>query len=187
MKSIASAFVIASALVVCTCFATTARGGEAGDAELLKRLTESKHSLVDGIKQAEKGNGPAISAKFEVEDGKLWLSVYTAKQGREKDAEHNVLMELKGEPDGAEWQPKTEVFQDKEHIARSAMQLTLLQLSKLSLEDVVKKATAGQKGTVFSAIPAVNNGKPVVVVGIANPDGTRTNVLFDLQTGKSTK
>jgi hypothetical protein len=73
------------------------------------------------------------------------------------------------------------------HIARSAMQLTLLQLSKLSLEDVIKKATAGQKGTVFSAIPAVNNGKPVVVVGIAKPDGTRTDVLFDLQSGKATR
>jgi uncharacterized membrane protein YkoI len=182
----ASRNLIAKAVLVAATFvATVAHADKSGDAELLKRLGESKHSLVDGIKQAEKANGAAISAKFEVEEGKLWLSVYTAKNGRDKDAEHNTLMELKGEPSAAEWRPKTEIFEDKEHLARSAMQLTLLQLSKLSLADVIKKASAGQKGTVYSAIPAVNNGKPVVVVLFATPDGKTTRVDVDLQTGKA--
>ena len=70
---------------------------ESGEAKaLIAKLGESKHSLLDGIAQAEKENGPAISAKFELEDGKLMLSVYTAKQGRDRDAEHNTLMELIG-------------------------------------------------------------------------------------------
>jgi hypothetical protein len=69
------------------------------------KLTESKHTLLDGIAQAEKQGGPAISAKFELEDGKLMLSVYTAKAGLGTDAEHNTLMELNGEAAAPEWRP----------------------------------------------------------------------------------
>jgi hypothetical protein len=109
-------------------------------------LPESKHTLVEAIRQAEKTIGAPISAKFEFEDDKLWLSVYTAKGGKVPDPEHNTLMELRGEPSGAQWQPATEVFQDKEHIARSAAQLTLIQLSGSSLEGavLVKMALARQ-------------------------------------------
>ena len=49
---------------------------------LLAKLSQSKHSLADGIKQAEKEEGVAISAKFEMEGDELSLSLYTAKQGR---------------------------------------------------------------------------------------------------------
>src|SRR5262245_48671459 len=60
---------------------------------LVAKLKESKISLSDGIRQSEKQYGVAISAKFELEDGALNLSVYNAKEGRSKDAEHNVLTE----------------------------------------------------------------------------------------------
>src|SRR5437867_1698089 len=49
---------------------------------LLAKLAQSKHSLADGIRQAEKEEGVAISAKFEMEGDELSLSVYTATQGR---------------------------------------------------------------------------------------------------------
>lgn len=74
---------------------------DSSDSETTSRLSQAKHTLVDGIRQAEKANGSAISAKFEYEDGKLWLSVYTAKNGRSGDAESNTLMELEGEPSAA--------------------------------------------------------------------------------------
>src|SRR4051794_22128970 len=93
---------------------SAARAEETGDAETIKHLAEAKQTLVDGIKQAEKAAGAAISAKFEFEDGRFWLSVYTAKEGRDKAAEDNTLMELKGEPKAPEWKPTTEVFADKE-------------------------------------------------------------------------
>jgi len=160
---------------------------EDGAAETIKRLPESKHSLIEAIRQAEKTSGIPISAKFEFEDGKLWLGVYTAKGGKVLDAEHNTLMELKGEPSGAQWQPATEVFQDKEHIARSAAQLTLIQLSGSSLESAVQKAAAAQKGTPYSAIPRVQAGRPVLEVLVAAPDGKSTTVDVDLQTHKVTK
>jgi hypothetical protein len=159
----------------------TAVAAGSADAETIKHLSESKHTLVDGIRQAEQANGAAVSAKFEFEDGKFWLSVYTAKDGRARDAEHNTLMELKGEPNAATWKPATEVFDDKEHLTRSAMQLTLMQMTKLSLADIVTKAASGQAGKPYSAIPAVKDGKAVVVVLFALPDGKSNAVSVDLR------
>src|SRR5215207_6207200 len=126
------------------------RSAESNDPALFSGLKQTKLSLAQGVAQAEKQNGVPISAKFEVEDGKFWLSVYTAKAGMKNDAEHNQLIELKGEATGASWQPATEVFEDKKHLTRSAMQLTLVQLSKLSLAEAIKKAAAAQAGTVYS-------------------------------------
>src|SRR5215213_5654086 len=103
------------------------------DGALLGRLKDSKHSLTDGIMQSEKENGVGISAKFEMKGETLMLSVYTAKAGPEKDAEHNTLIELQGDASKSPWTPEIEVFEDKKHLTRAAMQLTLVQLSKLSL------------------------------------------------------
>jgi hypothetical protein len=151
------------------------------DKQLLSKLSASRHTLVDGIQQAEKTEGPAISAKMEIKGDQLMLSVYTAKEGRALDAEHNTLMELIGAATDARWKPETEVFTDKEHIARSAMQLTLLQLSRMSLSDVIKKAEAQQPGTVYSAIPAVHDGRPVVDVLVATRDGQSKHLTVDLK------
>lgn len=154
---------------------------------LLAKLKESKHSLADGLKQAEKEEGLAISAKFEMEGDELSLSVYTAKQGRNVDAEHNTLMELAGDPTKDQWEPKKEVFADKPHIARASMHLTLMQVTKLTLEDVIKKAAAQQPGTVYSVTPAIHNGKPVFDVLVATPDGKSVPLTIDLRTGKVIK
>jgi uncharacterized membrane protein YkoI len=163
------------------------RAEESSDSALLASLSQSKHSLTEGIAQAEKQNGAAISAKFEVEDGKFWLSVYTAKSGLKNDAEHNQLIELKGEANAATWTPATEVFEDKKHLTRSAMQLTLVQTSKLSLIDAIKKAGTAQAGTVYSAIPAVKDGNPVFNVKVATADGKSVNLIVDGKTGQVSK
>jgi hypothetical protein len=151
---------------------STAHAADSADAETVSRLDQSKHTLVEGIRQAAKTHGPAISAKFEFEDGKLWLSVYTAQDGIAADAEHNKLVELKGEPDKAAWSPGVEVFEDKKHLTRAAMQLTLLQLSRLDLAALIEKAASSAKGIPYSAVPAVRNGKPVLMVKFAEPSGT---------------
>jgi uncharacterized membrane protein YkoI len=152
-------------------------GGD--DDALLPKLKTSKHTLVEGIQATQAENGTAISAKLEFEDGKLWLSVYTAKSGLEKDAEHNVLMELKGDATAAKWQPKAEVFEDKAHLARSAMQLTAIQTTTLTLEDVIKKVDAQKKGTVYSVIPGVRDGKTVFNVSVVTKDGKRLPMTID--------
>src|SRR5450759_5419045 len=51
-------------------------------AALIKVLPQSKHSLMDGLRQATKPPEVPISAKFEFDDaGKLSLSIYTAEKG----------------------------------------------------------------------------------------------------------
>jgi hypothetical protein len=167
---------LVSFVLACGMFAAVAQGAESSDADTVSRLGQSKLSLAEGIRQAAKTQGAPISAKFEFEDGKFWLSVYAAKAGIGPDAEHNTLIELKGEPNTAKWSPNVEVFEDKKHLTRSAMQLTLLQQSKLDLAGIVEKAAALEKGTVFSAIPAVKNGRAVVVVKFATPGGASHSV-----------
>jgi uncharacterized membrane protein YkoI len=162
--------------------AVSAHAGDEGEAALLKGLSTSKHSLVDGILQATKAGGVAISAKFEDEGKGLSLSVYVAGKGLGVKAEENVLEELAGSPAGAEWKPETEVFEDVEHVARSAEQLTLMRLTPLSLADAIAKAEKAQKGTVFSVKPELQGNKPVFHVRIA-ADGKAADIFLDLMTG----
>lgn len=169
-------FVLTTSLIASLLFASLSQAAGSTDTETVRRIAQSKHTLVQGIRQAAKTQGAPISAKFEFEDGKFWLSVYTAKAGIEADAEHNTLIELKGEPNAAAWNPNVEVFEDKKHLTRSAMQLTLLQQSKLDLAAVVEKAAANEKGVPYSAIPAFKNGKGIVVVKFATPDGTSHSI-----------
>lgn len=157
---------------------------ESGDDALLARLKDSKLSLADGIKQSEKENGVGISAKFEMKGDTLMLSVYTAKAGLAKDAEHNALIELQGDAAKTAWTPEIEVFEDKKHLTRSAMQLTLVQLSKLTLVDAIQKAEAAQAGTVYSVIPSVKDGSAVYDVKVATADGKSVHLVVDGKTGK---
>src|SRR5262245_36136711 len=125
--------------------APRARAAESSQEEygaLLAVLSQSKRTLADGIKQAAaKAPEAAISAKFELDDQKqLSLSVYTAEKGLETDAEHNVLKELAGSPDGETWSPETEVLEDAEHLKRAADQLTQMDLSQIGLLELNAKA-----------------------------------------------
>jgi len=149
-------------------------------AALLKVLSNSKHSLADGIRQATKSTEVPISAKFELDDnGKLSLSVYTAENGLTTDAEHSVLKELSGSPEAAAWNPEVEVFKDPEHLKRAAEQQTLMTLSQMSLLDVIAKAQKQQPGTVFSITPGVVGHQPKFNVLVAN-NGRVITLAYDL-------
>src|SRR6266513_1463473 len=130
-------------------------------------LGKSKLSLLAGIRQASQGSAKAISAKFELEDGKLSLSVYTAEKGLAVPAEKNVLQELSGSPEQDKWAPKTEVFKDVPHVARSAEQLAVMSLGRKSLAAIIAEVRKTHPGTVFSITPTIRNHKPVAVVLVA--------------------
>ncbi len=158
----------------------------AGDEALLKALPASKHTLAEGIQQLSKGSEAAISAKFEVEDGKLSLSVYTAGKGLGVPAEKNVLQEYAGSPEAAAWKPDVEVFKDVEHVARSSEQLTLMSLGSTSLADVAKKAEKDHPGTVYSVTPVIRDRRAAVVVLVADKEKS-VELLYDLSTGSALK
>jgi hypothetical protein len=159
-------------------------GGRNEDAKLLALLPKAKHSLLDGIHQAEaKAPEVAISAKFELEDsGALSLSVYTAEKGLRVDCEHNVLKEFSGDPTASAWKPETEVFKDVPHVARSAQQLTLVSLGSAGLADIVGKAAKDGGGTVFSITPIVEDHKARYVVLVSTASGVST-LRYDMASG----
>ena len=137
-------------------------------------LGKSKLSLLAGIRQASQGSAKAISAKFELEDGKLSLSVYTAEKGLAVPAEKNVLQELSGSPEQDKWTPKVEVFKDVPHVARSAEQLAVMSLGRKSLAAVIAEVQKTHPGTVFSITPAIRNHRPVAVVLLAQKSKVTT-------------
>jgi hypothetical protein len=155
---------------------------------MLAVLSKSKLTLADGITQAAaKAPETAISAKFELDDAKkLSLSVYTAEQGLETDAEHNILKELAGSPEGEKWSPEVEVFEDAAHLKRSAAQLTLMALSPHTLLDIIAKAGQEQQGTVFSITPVVEHRQAQFVVLVA-AQGKVVALRYNLMTGESMK
>lgn len=152
-----------------------------GDDALLALLPSAKVDLARGIAQAESQGARAISAKFELDSGKLSLSVYTAKKGIELDAEHNVLTELSGDPTQSEWNPNEEVFADAKHLTRASYHLTLVQRSRMSLAVVIAKALARQSGQVYSIEPGVHERSPIFHVLIASPGGGHVQV--DVESG----
>jgi len=158
----------ASAILLATMFPLLTSADDAKDTQaLLAALPNSKLSLSDGVRQAAKAPAAAISAKFELEDGKLSLSVYTAGKGLGVEPEKNVLQELSGSPED-KWEPKVEVFKDVPHVARSSEQLTLMALGKDSLADIIARVEKAQSGTVFSVTPTIRNHKPVAEVLVAD-------------------
>src|SRR5262249_44094584 len=194
-KSIMMASACVMMAVAAMAMQPPATGGEHGkkedDSKLIAALPKSKQTLEAGIKQAAAKSPEApISAKFEMEEeggkSELSLSVYVAEKGLGVDAEHNVLKELSGGPESAAWTPETEVFKDVEHVSRSAEQLTIMALSKMSLTDVVTKASKDQPGTVYSVIPKMHDRKAVFVVLVADK-GKSVELASDAMTGTAIK
>ncbi len=136
--------------------ATDRRGPELGPD--LKVLRASKISLAEGVAQAEAENGPVIEAKFELNDDKqLSLSIYPAGKSLAFDAERNVFQELSGDPSAAPFAGSLDSFQDQEHLTRSSRDLTLVQLSRLSLAEAIERVS--YNGDAFWAIPTLRHGR----------------------------
>lgn len=155
----------------------------ASQAALVGELAKSKLTLAEGIREAAKTGGVPISAKFEFDDaGKLSLSVYIAHKGLSVAPAENIFEEVAGSPQQSPWKTETEVFKDVPHVARSAQQLTLLSLSRLTLLDLIANAQKKQPGTVFSITPAVRQRKPVAVVLVAR-NGKISELSYNLQSG----
>jgi len=175
---------LASPIVVTAPAATAKVYDDHETAALVRALSGSKISLLEGLRQVGKDDEAAISAKFEFDDNhKLSLSVYTAEKGLAVDAEHNVLKEFSGSPEATAWAPEAEVFKDIPHVARASEHLTLMSVSHFTLADIVAIAQKRHKGTVFSVTPAVIEKHPVAVVLIADKSKV-VELDIDMVTGQ---
>src|SRR6516162_10617372 len=154
---------------------------EEADQALIKAIPGAKITLLQGIAQVAKGTEVPTEAKYEMEDGKLMLSVYTSAKPLNTAAEDNSFNEYSGEATTPTWAPKKEVFADLKHIARSAQYHTLLSMTKVTIPTIIQKASA--QGTVFSVKEKIRNGKPVFEVMTAQGNSAKTT-YYDLITGE---
>jgi hypothetical protein len=158
-----------------------AQAAESADEVLVKALAGAKITLLQGIAQVAKGAEVPTEAKYEMDKGKLSLSIYTSAKGFDTPAEDNSFNEYGGDATGAGWTPDKEVFADLKHIARSAQYHTLLSMTKVTIPAIIQKASA--QGTVFSVKEKVRNGKPVFEVMTAQ-GGSAKATFYNLMTGE---
>jgi hypothetical protein len=175
-------FKIAMTIGLMTLASTVAaRAQDAADQTLIKALTGAKITLLQGIAQVAKGTEVPTEAKYEMDKGKLALTVYTSAKGFDTAPADNSFNEYGGDATAAMWKPDKEVFADLKHIARSAQYHTLLSMTKMTIPAIIQKASP--LGTVFSVKEKVRNGKPVFEVMTAQGGAAKTT-YYDLMTGE---
>src|SRR5438876_7317951 len=124
-------------------------------AELAKALKEAKISLQRGLTASAKAGKP-ISAKYEVEHGKLQLSVYTMKGDTfsEVIVDHKTGKVAKAEP-----------ITGGDDLTAAKAQSEAMAKAKLSLEKAVANAVKANKGArAVSVVPALKEGHPVAEI-----------------------
>jgi hypothetical protein len=115
---------------------------------LASALKDVKVSLGDGLKAAA-AQGTPISGKYEIEDGKLQLSVYTMKEGKYSEV---IVDHQTGNIANAE--PITE----KEDLAEAKRQAAGMAKAKMSLADAVTKVEKANPGYHAVSIAAELEG-----------------------------
>jgi len=127
----------------------SARAEESDSAALAAAMKDATATLQGGIKASE-SEGTAISAKFEIEDGKLQLSVYTMKG--------DSFMEVVADPKTGAID-KAEKITDADDLKEATSQRAAVAKAKVSLLaaiDAAVKANAGSRAV--SIVPELKNG-----------------------------
>jgi hypothetical protein len=124
-------------------------------AELAKALSAAKVSLQTGL-SASATAGTPISAKYEVEDGKLQLSVYTKKGSGFSEV---VVDHTTGKV------AKTEAITSGDDLTAAKAQSEAMEKAKRSLRTATDQAAKENKGyRVVSVMPVLKDAHPVAEV-----------------------
>jgi uncharacterized membrane protein YkoI len=161
--------VTAVALAMLVTFALTggpaAASEEQDHAALAKALKEAPLTLQRGLAASAKGGKP-ISAKYEVEDGKLQLSVYTVKG----DKFSEVIVDHKTGKVA-----KTEPITSGEDLTAAKAQSEAMAKAKRSLETAASTAVKENQGfRVVSVTPTLKDGHPVADVTLVKGEEWKT-------------
>jgi hypothetical protein len=138
---------------------------EKENGDLAEALESVKVSLDDGL-QASEAQGTPISGKFEMDDGKLQLSVYTMKDGKffEVIVDHKTGKVAKAEP-----------ITGGDDLTAAKAQAEAMAKAKSSLHIVASKAVADNSGSqAVSITPSLKDGRPVAAVTIVKNDSFKT-------------
>jgi hypothetical protein len=130
--------------------------GETTDEAALGRALQGAKTTVEAGLQASEREGQPISGKFEIEDGKLQLSVYTMKNSGYSEV---VLDPVTGTI------AKTEKITEGDDLKEATVQGAAMGKAKRSLlaaTEATVKANAGSRAV--GIIPELKDGHPVGVV-----------------------
>ena len=130
-----------------------AEGGD--DAALAAAMKNATATLEGGLRSSE-AQGTPISAKFEIEDGKLQLSVYTMKG--------NDFMEVVADPNTGAI-AKSEKITDAGDLKEAAEQKAAMAKAKVPLltaTETAVKANAGSRAV--SIVPELKGGQAMAEV-----------------------
>ena len=134
-------------------------------AELAKALKGVKTSLETGLSASE-SQGKPISGKFEVEDGKLQLSVYTMKG----DKFSEVIIDHKTGKVA-----KTEAITAGDDLTAAKAQSGAMAKAKASLRSATEKAVKANQGYhAVSVTPSLKDGHPVAEVTLVKDTEFKT-------------
>jgi hypothetical protein len=134
-------------------------------AKLAKAVADAKVSLEQGL-SASAQVGKPISAKFEIEDSELQLSVYTAKG----DTFSEVLVDL-----GTGKVARTEPTTSGQDFTTARAQSEAMSKAKEPLSVALARALKGNPGfRAVSIFPALKDGHPIAEVTITKGDEWRT-------------
>jgi hypothetical protein len=134
-------------------------------AELAKAVAGAKVSLEQGL-SASAREGTPISAKFEIEEGKFQLSVYTAKGGKFSE----VIVDHKTGKVA-----KAEAVTSGEDLSAAKAQSDAMSKTKQSLRATLAKVLKGNPGfRAVSIFPALKDGHAVAEVTLVKGDQWKT-------------
>lgn len=128
---------------------------EGSGAAVAKYMPTARITLQQGLVAAE-SNGRAISAKYEVDEGHLQLSVYTAQNGKFSEVviDHNTGKVA-----------KSEAITGGDDLADARKQMAAIEKAKKPLRSAVDQAEQAAAGyRAVSVTPGLNNGHAVAMV-----------------------
>jgi len=132
---------------------------------LIKTLGAAKITLQQGLAASEQAGQP-ISGKFEVEDGKLQLSVYTSKDGKFSEL---LVDHVNGKV------TKAVPITEGDDLVASNSQSAAMAKAKTSLKEAVGKAAAqSASARVVSAVPSLKDGHPVASIVLFDGEQFKT-------------
>jgi len=169
MKMTMKASLVPVLAVAAVCLGTTLaaqdKDEEGSPAAAAKAALSARVSLARGL-VASASQGRPISAKFEMDEGKLELSVYTMKGGK--------FFEVNVDPTSGAV-VKTEPIGDGEDYTAAQSQSAAMAKAKVSLRAAVQNALRANAGfRAVSVTPALKDGHAVAEVALAKGEELKT-------------
>ena len=130
---------------------------ELSGADVANYMPTAKVSLQQGLTAAET-QGQPISGKFEVDEGRFQLCVYTAKDGKFSEV---LVDQNSGNV------TKSEAITAGNDLADAQRQMEAYSKSKTSLKAAVDRAELSYPGyRAVSVTPTLSKGRPVAIVSL---------------------